>query len=109
LLIKERKRNSLTLRKANFLGDRFVKINGANRDVNGNYVSDKGMPWAISLIHDFKVLKKKSKYRMRITFIQWANSGGTVYNDWYKDNPAIEILTKFRTNYFKKRFEKFHS
>jgi hypothetical protein len=43
---------------------------------------------------------------MRITFIQWANSGGTVYNDWYKDNPAIEILTKFRTNYFKKRFER---
>jgi hypothetical protein len=42
-------------------------------------------------------LKKKSKYRMRITFIQWANSGGTVYNDWYKDIPAIEILTKFRT------------
>jgi hypothetical protein len=28
---------------------------------------------------------------MRITFIQWANSGGTVYNDWYKDNPGNRI------------------
>jgi LruC domain-containing protein len=47
--------------KPTSLGDRFVKINGANRDVNGNYVSDKGMPWAISLIHDFKVPKEKIK------------------------------------------------
>jgi hypothetical protein len=53
------------------------------------------MPWAISLIHDFKVPKEKSKYRMRITFIR-ANSGGTVYNDWYKDNPGNRNIDKIQ-------------
>jgi uncharacterized membrane protein YebE (DUF533 family) len=42
------------------------------------------MPWAISLIHDFKVLKKNQNIGC-ITFI--GQMGGTVYNDWYKDNP----------------------
>jgi hypothetical protein len=36
-----------------------------------------------------KFKEKNQKYRMRITFL--ANSGGTVYNDWYKDNPGKEI------------------
>jgi hypothetical protein len=33
---------------------------------------------------------------MRITFIQWANSGGTVYNDWYKDNPGNRNIDKIQ-------------
>jgi hypothetical protein len=36
-----------------------VQTTGANRDTKGNYVSDKGMPWAISFLHDFKVPKEK--------------------------------------------------
>jgi LruC domain-containing protein len=46
------------------------------------------MPWAISLIHDFKVPKEKIKISDAYNF--YTISGGTVYNDWYKDNPAIE-------------------
>lgn len=95
---KERKKEiHLPYAKPTSLGDRFVKINGANRDVNGNYVSDKGMPWAISLIHDFKVPKEKIKISDAYNFfIQWANSGGTVYNDWYKDNPGNRNIDKIQ-------------
>jgi hypothetical protein len=29
-------------------------------------------------------------------FVRWANSGGTDNSDWYKDNQATGILTKFK-------------
>jgi hypothetical protein len=61
------------------------KINGANRDVNGNYVSDKGMPWAISLIHDFKVPKEKIKISDAYNFL---------YNGQILVEPFIMIGTK---------------
>jgi hypothetical protein len=63
------------------------------------------MPWAISLIHDFKVPKEKSKYRMRITFIRQILVEPFIMIGT-KTIPAIEILTKFRTSTtLKKRFE----
>jgi LruC domain-containing protein len=75
--------------KPTSLGKPFVEIAGANRDINGNYVSDNGMPWAISFIHDFKVPKEKVNIADAYNyFVQWANSGGTVNIDWYKDNPG---------------------
>jgi LruC domain-containing protein len=71
------------------LGDNFIQVVGSNRDVNGDYISDQGMPWAISFVHDFKVPKEKVNVAQAYNFfIQWANSGGTLYQDWYKDNPG---------------------
>jgi hypothetical protein len=29
-------------------------------------------------------------------YLWWANSGGTDNSDWYKDNQATGILTKFK-------------
>jgi LruC domain-containing protein len=72
------------------LGDNFFPFTeGPNRDSNGNYISDEGMPWAISFIHDFKVPKEKVNIAQAYNFfILWANSGGANYQDWYKDNPG---------------------
>jgi LruC domain-containing protein len=87
---KERKKEiHLPYSKPTSLGDNNIKITGTNRDIKGNYVSDEGMPWAISFINDFKVPREKVKITEAYNFfIPWANSGGTLYNDWYKDNPS---------------------
>lgn len=95
---KERKKEiHLPYAKPTTLGDNHVKIAGANRDIAGNYVSDKGMPWAISFIHDFKVPKEKVNIADAYNFfVQWANSGGTVNVDWYKDNPGNRNIDKIQ-------------
>ena len=71
------------------LGNNLVQTDGQNNDSDGNYISTSGYPWAISIIHDFKVPKES----VRITdaynfFSNWATSGGTTHKDWYKDNPG---------------------
>jgi LruC domain-containing protein len=95
---KERKKEiHLPYAKPTSLGDSHIQITGTNRDTKGNYVSDKGMPWAISFIHDFKVPKEKINISEAYNFfIQWANSGGTIYQDWYKDNPGNRNADKIQ-------------
>ena len=71
------------------LGQNLVQISGQNHDIDGNYISDNGYPWAISIIHDFKVPKESIKiYDAYNHFNNWAISGGLEYKDWYKDNPG---------------------
>lgn len=71
------------------LGVYNPQANGVNGDLDGNYVSDSGYPWAISIIHDFKVPKEKVDIAKAYNFfITWAESGGSGYKDWYKDNPG---------------------
>jgi hypothetical protein len=48
-------------------------------------------------LHDFKVPKEKVNVTEAYNyFVRWANSGGTDNSDWYKDNQATGILTKFK-------------
>lgn len=71
------------------LGDSFSQISGVNNDPSGNYISSNGYPWAISIIHDFKVPKESIKiYDAYNYFNEWAMSGGQDFKDWYKDNPG---------------------
>ncbi|MBO6605719.1 LruC domain-containing protein [Psychroserpens sp.] len=71
------------------LGQSYVQIEGQNYDPNGNYISDNGYPWGISIIHDFKVPKESIRiYHAYNFFNSWAESGGTEFKDWYKDNPG---------------------
>jgi LruC domain-containing protein len=95
---KERKKEiHLPYSKPTSLGDSTIKIVGTNRDISGNYVSDEGMPWAISFLHDFKVPKEKVKVTDAYNyFVRWANSGGTDNSDWYKDNPGNRNLDKIQ-------------
>ena len=71
------------------MGQSYVQIDGQNHDPNGNYISDNGYPWGISIIHDFKVPKESIRiYHAYNFFNSWAESGGAEFKDWYKDNPG---------------------
>jgi len=70
------------------LGDNLISVN-VNNDPNGDYISDSGYPWAISIIHDFKVPKESIRIDDAYNFFtNWATSGGLEFKDWYKDNPG---------------------
>ncbi len=71
------------------LGNNLLQIDGQNNDENGDYISNNGFPWVLSIIHDFKVPKESVRiYDAYNFFNDWATSGGTSYEDWYKDNPG---------------------
>lgn len=72
------------------LGTNVSIADGINSDTNGNFISDNGMPWAISIIHDFKVPKENVRVDNAYNFfVAWATSGGVTHQDWYKDNPGF--------------------
>ncbi|MET1260167.1 LruC domain-containing protein [Flagellimonas sp. DF-77] len=69
------------------LGENNLDIEGINQDPDGNYQTDSRLPWAINIVHDFKVPKERVPVNQAYNFFNtWATSGGTQYNDWYKDN-----------------------
>ena len=69
------------------LGKKSFEIEGVNKDEDGDYLTDNGLPWAINIVHDFKVPKEKVSVNLAYNFFsQWATSGGYDYADWYKDN-----------------------
>lgn len=71
------------------LGKSSFNVDGVNLDPDGDFISDNGFPWAISIIHDFKVPKENVSILDAYNyFSDWATSGGTIFNDWYKDNPG---------------------
>ena len=77
------------------LGDGISATDGINSDPDGNFISDNGMPWAISIIHDFKVPKEGVSVDEAYNhFVAWAISGGTAYQDWYKDNTGYRNANK---------------
>lgn len=68
------------------LGKKSFEIEGINKDKDGDYLSDIGLPWAINIVHDFKVPKEKVTIDTAYNYFkQWATSGGYEYTDWYKD------------------------
>ena len=77
------------------LGVKNFDISGVNHDFDGNYLSDNGYPWAINIIHDFRVPKENIHLNEAYNFFsQWATTGGNVYEDWYKDNPGYRNTDK---------------
>ena len=79
------------------LGQNVVEIDGISKDLDGNYISDKGYPWAISIIHDFKVPKESVAIDEAYNFFRiWATSGGLDYSDWYKDNTGYRNSSKLQ-------------
>ena len=77
------------------LGSKNYPIEGINRDEDGNYLNENGLPWAINIIHDFKVPKEKVAIIQAYNhFDKWAISGGNQYKDWYKDNPGYRNADK---------------
>lgn len=71
------------------LGKNITTVAGVNRDKDGDYLTDNGLPWAINIVHDFKTPKEKVSVNKAYNYFnQWATSGGTEFQDWYKDNPG---------------------
>jgi len=53
------------------------------------YVTTNKLPWSLNILEGFDFPKEGKQinkaYKM---FNQWAESGGTMYSDWYKNNPG---------------------
>ena len=50
------------------------------------YRNSTNLPWAIDIIHDFVFPIEKAPIILGyVRFADWAQSGGTSYKDWYKD------------------------
>lgn len=72
-----------------------VVIEGNNKDIDKNYVTDTGLPWAINVVHDFKVPKEKTPVNAAYNhFNTWAQSGGSTKADWYKDSSGYRNSSK---------------
>ncbi|WP_431122836.1 LruC domain-containing protein [Flagellimonas flava] len=69
------------------LGVNDTTVEGVNLDLDGNYKTDSGLPWAINIVHNFKPPKENVPVNQAYNYFnQWANSGGTLFQDWYKDS-----------------------
>lgn len=50
------------------------------------YKTEVNLPWAINIIYEFVYpLEKQEITKGYLKFGEWAESGGSVYDDWYKD------------------------
>ncbi|WP_282124246.1 LruC domain-containing protein [Algibacter mikhailovii] len=79
----------LAYKEKTSLGVTTFNVEGTNNDEDGNYISNNGFPWAINIVHDFKVPKESNAVNKAYNhFNSWAISGGNDYKDWYKDNPG---------------------
>ncbi|MCL6265137.1 LruC domain-containing protein [Flagellimonas myxillae] len=69
------------------LGVNDTSVGGVNQDLDGNYKTDSGLPWAINIVHNFKPPKENIPVNQAYNYFnQWATSGGTLFQDWYKDS-----------------------
>lgn len=78
------------------LGKNKIEVEGIHKDENGDYVTEQGLPWAIHIVHDFKVPREKVSVHKAYNFFEaWATSGGKTNTDWYKDGKGfrnVELL-----------------
>ena len=53
------------------------------------YKTQNNLPWAINIYESFDYPKEKIQIpNAYYHFVEWAESGGTSYPDWYQDNPG---------------------
>jgi LruC domain-containing protein len=79
----------LPYKNATSLAQDLGIVTGHVNDPNNNYLSETGLPWAISIADDFDVPKERMRiYDAYHYFIDWAISGGEQYGNWYKDIPG---------------------
>lgn len=74
----------------NVLGTGHDTSNGVSR----YYKTETNLPWAINIIHNFKVPRSGIAVNQGYNkFNEWAESGGNVYIDWYKDNSGYRNIS----------------
>ncbi len=56
---------------------------------NRYYKTENNLPWAINIYESFDYpIEKREISTAYNYFIEWAESGGISYSDWYQDNPG---------------------
>ena len=95
---KEREKEiHLPYKSVTSLGTESIEFNGVNKDADGNFISDNGYPWVISIVHDFKVPNEKIDITDAYNFFStWAESGGVDYQDWYTDRSGHRNTNKIQ-------------
>jgi len=77
------------------LGQNNFEATATNVDPDGDYRTSEGLPWAIAIVHEFKYTKEKVEILEGYNhFATWAESGGSSYADWYKDNNGYRNNSK---------------
>nr|WP_299343795.1 LruC domain-containing protein [Allomuricauda sp.] len=85
--------------KPTSLGDSQPEVTGNNSDVDGDYSTENGLPWAINAIESFPLLLEKEPLNEGYLFFEeWGLSGGESKKDWYKNLPGYRNTTKLRSN-----------
>ena len=78
----------------------LVSINTLGTDAdatNGNvfYKTANGLPFAISIPEKFEYpLEKEQIIHAHLKFVQWVQSGGVLFEDWYKNQPGYRDNSK---------------
>jgi LruC domain-containing protein len=53
------------------------------------------LPWAINIVERFDYpIEKVEILNAHLKFAEWAESGGQLYPDWYKDLSGYRDMTK---------------
>ena len=62
---------------------------------NSYYQSRTGLPWGLHIIHNFRQMQEKKDIITGYNFfVNWAQSGGEQFPDWYKDNSGYRNTSK---------------
>ncbi len=81
------------------LGEAVVSVDGVNQDPDGNYATDSGLPWGINIIHNFRPPRERVPINQAYNFfVNWAETGGIQFNDWYTDRDGYRNSDKIRNN-----------
>ncbi len=81
------------------LGNSQPNVSGNNSDVDGDYTTENGLPWAINVIESFPLLQEKEPINEGyLYFEEWGLSGGQNRRDWYKNIEGYRNYSKLKGN-----------
>ena len=69
----------------------------SNLTTGAYYKTQQNHPWALDIIHEIRVPLEKTDINQAYNyFSDWAESSGTTYADWYKDNPGYRNTSQIK-------------
>lgn len=67
----------------------------SNMALGRYYKSENNLPWSINIPADFPIITEKTSIiDAYLHFAEWAQSGGTIYPDWFEDKPGYRDNNK---------------
>jgi LruC domain-containing protein len=66
-----------------------------NQAMGRYYKSDRNLPWCINIPGEYGIVIEKAQImNAYLKFADWSQSGGTLYNNWYSNEPGFRDPTK---------------